>query len=67
MPIQGLLWNECSARWTRVHNKELGGYPAGQIVGSIDKIRPARDMVLDMVQGWIDTAETFSGQLENAR
>ncbi len=67
MPIQGLLWNECAARWTRVHSRELGGYPAGQILGSIDKVRPARDMMLDMVNGWIDTAEMFSTQLENAR
>lgn len=66
MPIQGLLWSECSARWTRVHNKELGGYPAGQILGSIDKVRPAKDMVLDMVQGWIETAETFARQLDRA-
>jgi NAD(P)H-dependent flavin oxidoreductase YrpB (nitropropane dioxygenase family) len=67
MPIQGLLWSECSARWTRVHSKELGGYPAGQILGSLDKVRPARDMVFDMVQGWIEAAETFGTQLDSAR
>ncbi len=67
MPIQGLLFGEYAARWTRVHSKEFGGHPAGQILGSIDKVRPASDMVLDMVQGWIDTAETFSSQLESAQ
>ena len=67
MPIQGLLWSECSARWTRVHNKELGGYPEGQIVGSIEKVRPAKDMLFDMVQGWIDAAEMFGSQLEKAQ
>jgi NAD(P)H-dependent flavin oxidoreductase YrpB (nitropropane dioxygenase family) len=66
MPIQGLLWSECSARWTRVHNKELGGYPAGQIIGSLDRVRPAKDLVMEMVQGWIETAETFSTQLAAA-
>jgi NAD(P)H-dependent flavin oxidoreductase YrpB (nitropropane dioxygenase family) len=67
MPIQGLLFGEYAARWSRVHAKEFGGHPAGQIIGSIDKVRPARDMVLDMVQGWIETAETFSSQLDEAR
>ncbi len=67
MPIQGLLWSEYSSRWGRVHSKELGGYPAGQIIGSMDKVRPAKDMVLDMVQGWIDVAETFGTQLDAAR
>ena len=66
MPIQGLLFGEYSRRWSRVHSKEYGGHPAGQIIGSIDKVRPARDMVLDMVQGWIDTVERFDKQLEAA-
>ena len=67
MPIQGLLFGEYSRRWSRVHSKEYGGHPAGQIIGSIDKVRPARDMVLDMVQGWIDTVERFDAQLEAAQ
>ena len=66
MPIQGLLFGEYAVRWGRVHSKEFAGHPAGQILGSIDRVRPARDMVLDMVQGWIEVAETFSSQLEQA-
>jgi NAD(P)H-dependent flavin oxidoreductase YrpB (nitropropane dioxygenase family) len=66
MPIQGLLFGEYSRRWSRVHSKEFGGHPAGQIIGSIGKVRPARDMVMDMVQGWIETAEMFAAQLEQA-
>ncbi len=67
MPIQGLLFGECARRWTRVHNKALGGHPAGQILGSIEKVRPARDMVLEMVEGWIEVAEGFAAQLEAVR
>ena len=66
MPIQGLLYGEYAVRWGRVHHKDFAGSPAGQIIGSIDKVRPARDMVLDMVEGWIETAETFSTQLADA-
>jgi hypothetical protein len=37
----------------------------GQIVGSIDRVRPARQVVLDMVQQWIDTVESL-GRLVDA-
>ena len=67
MPIQGLLYGEYAVRWGRVHAKDFAGSPAGQVIGSIDKVRPARDMVLDMVEGWIETAETFASLLDSAR
>jgi NAD(P)H-dependent flavin oxidoreductase YrpB (nitropropane dioxygenase family) len=37
-----------------VHSKDFGGNPAGQIIGSIDKVKPARQVVLDLVERWID-------------
>ena len=55
MPLQGILYAEAASRFTRVHTKEFGGSPAGQILGSVDKVKPARQVVLDMVEGWIDT------------
>ncbi len=61
MPLQGLLYGEAAARFTRVHSKEFGGTPIGQIVGSIDRVRPARDVVLEMVEGWIETMERLEG------
>jgi NAD(P)H-dependent flavin oxidoreductase YrpB (nitropropane dioxygenase family) len=64
MPIQGLLFGEYARRWGRVHDKNFAGHPAGQIIGSIGKVRPARDMVMDMVEGWIETVEIFKSQLE---
>ena len=66
MPIQGLLFGEYAARWGRVHSKPFAGHPAGQIIGSIDKVRPAKDMVLDMVNGWVETAEMFATHLAAA-
>ena len=67
MPIQGLLFGEYAARWGRVQSKPFAGHPAGQIIGSIDKVRPAKDMVLDMVNGWVETAEMFASHLEAAK
>ena len=63
MPLQGLLFGEAAARFTRAHTKAFAGHPAGQIVGSIDKVRPAKDLVLDMVSGWIETTEKLQGLL----
>ncbi len=63
MPLQGLLYGEAAARFSRVHSKDFAGHPAGQIIGSIDKVRPAKDMVRDMVEGWIETTEKLHGFL----
>jgi NAD(P)H-dependent flavin oxidoreductase YrpB (nitropropane dioxygenase family) len=61
MPLQGLLYGEAAARFTRVHAKDFAGSPVGQIVGSLDKVRPARDIVLDMVDGWIEATQRLHG------
>ncbi|HXY28552.1 MAG TPA: nitronate monooxygenase family protein [Acidimicrobiales bacterium] len=55
MPLQGILYAEAASRFSRVHAKEFGGSPAGQIIGSLEQVKPARQVVLDMVDGWIDT------------
>lgn len=57
MPLQGLLLGEAAARFTWVHSREFSGTPVGQIVGSIDRVRPAKDVVSDMVDGWIDATK----------
>ena len=63
MPLQGLLYAEAAARFTRAHSKDFGGSPAGQIVGSIDTVRPAKQVVREMVEGWIDTMERMNALL----
>jgi NAD(P)H-dependent flavin oxidoreductase YrpB (nitropropane dioxygenase family) len=66
MPLQGLLFGEAAARFSRVHSKEFGGTPVGQIVGSIDRVRPAKDVVTDMVEGFIETMERMDGLVAGA-
>ena len=63
MPLQGLLYGEAAARFSRVHSKDFAGHPAGQIIGSIDRVRPAKDVVREMVEGWIETTEKLNGLL----
>jgi len=65
-PLQGLLYGEAAERFTRVHSKDFAGHPAGQIVGSIDRVRPAKDVVLDMVEGWIDTTNRLQSLMADS-
>ena len=46
-----------------MHSRDFAGHPAGQIIGSMDKVRSAKDMVRDMIEGWIETTEKLSGLL----
>jgi NAD(P)H-dependent flavin oxidoreductase YrpB (nitropropane dioxygenase family) len=64
MPLQGLLYGEAAARFTRVHSKAFGGHPGGQILGRIDRVRPAKEVVLDMVEEWIAATERLHSLLE---
>jgi NAD(P)H-dependent flavin oxidoreductase YrpB (nitropropane dioxygenase family) len=66
MPLQGLLYGEAAERFTRVHSKEFGGHPAGQIIGSLDRVRPAKDMVADMVEQWIEATTRLQDLMAQA-
>jgi NAD(P)H-dependent flavin oxidoreductase YrpB (nitropropane dioxygenase family) len=60
MPLQGLLFGEAAQRWGRVHSRDFAGSPAGQVLGSVDRVRPAKDVVREMVEQWIDTTERLN-------
>ena len=60
MPLQGILHQEAARRFMRVNNKELTGFPVGQIVGRLNDVRPARDVIFDMVEEWISTTERLN-------
>jgi NAD(P)H-dependent flavin oxidoreductase YrpB (nitropropane dioxygenase family) len=64
MPLQGILYAEAARRFSRVHSKDFAGHPAGQILGSVDRVRPARDIVIEMVQQWIETTERLHQLME---
>ena len=44
--------------------RELATYFVGQVVGSLDRVRPARSVVLDMVEEFIDTIGRLDGLVE---
>jgi NAD(P)H-dependent flavin oxidoreductase YrpB (nitropropane dioxygenase family) len=63
MPLQGIVYSEAQRRIVRSQARDLIGFPVGQIVGSMDRVRPARDVIFDLVEGWIETTQRLSGLL----
>jgi NAD(P)H-dependent flavin oxidoreductase YrpB (nitropropane dioxygenase family) len=65
MPLQGILHQEAGRRTQRVGTRELIGFPVGQIVGRLNKVRPTKDVVREMVEEWIDTTERMASILSD--
>jgi NAD(P)H-dependent flavin oxidoreductase YrpB (nitropropane dioxygenase family) len=65
MPLQGILYGEMARRVTRAHNRELSGFPVGQIVGRMNKIRPTHEVVFEIIEEWIATTEKLSAMLDS--
>jgi NAD(P)H-dependent flavin oxidoreductase YrpB (nitropropane dioxygenase family) len=57
MPLQGIVFSEAARRVTRSQNRDLTGFPVGQIVGSMNSVRPVRDVIFDMVEEWVETTQ----------
>ena len=63
MPLQGIIYARAAHRVSRVRNKELSAAPVGQIVGRMNTVRPARDVVYDIVEEWIDTNQKIAASV----
>jgi NAD(P)H-dependent flavin oxidoreductase YrpB (nitropropane dioxygenase family) len=72
MPLQSALVAEAQLRISRSAATEgsganqLANYFVGQIVGAMNQVRPARQVVFDMVEEYIESAERVAHQLEEA-
>jgi NAD(P)H-dependent flavin oxidoreductase YrpB (nitropropane dioxygenase family) len=70
MPLQTALVNDPlvlinqAARHEGAQARELATYFVGQVVGSLDRVRPTRSVVLDMVEEFIDTIGRLEGLVE---
>lgn len=70
MPLQTALVTESQVRINQAaaHGgskaRELATYFVGQVVGSLDRVRPTRSVVLDMVEEFIDTVGRLEGLVE---
>jgi NAD(P)H-dependent flavin oxidoreductase YrpB (nitropropane dioxygenase family) len=65
MPLQGIVHQEAARRFMRANNKELTGFPVGQIVGRLNEVRPTRDVVYEMVEEWIETTQKLARYLDD--
>ena len=72
MPLQSALVGEAQARIGRTATKKgtganaLANYFVGQVVGQLDKVKPARQVVLEMVEEYAEVVQLFAGQAEEA-
>ena len=57
MPLQYLATAEAQRRIGRSNNREFVGIPVGQIVGSMNEVRPVKDVIFQMVEEFIEASE----------
>jgi NAD(P)H-dependent flavin oxidoreductase YrpB (nitropropane dioxygenase family) len=66
MPLQGILFGEMARRVSRAHNRELAGFPVGQIVGRMNRVRPTQEVMFEIVEEWISTTERLAALLDDS-
>jgi NAD(P)H-dependent flavin oxidoreductase YrpB (nitropropane dioxygenase family) len=72
MPLQGALVGEAQLRIARSSHHEgtgahqLANYFVGQVVGRMNEVRPARQVVLDMMTEYADVVARFAEEAESA-
>ena len=57
MPLQFLLYSYANRRIARSDRTELIGMPVGQIVSRMNQVRTSKEVVLDLVDGYLDTLD----------
>ena len=68
MPLQSALVAEAQTRIARAATKpgsganQLANYFVGQVVGRMDRVKPARQVVLDMVTEYADVVSRFAAE-----
>jgi NAD(P)H-dependent flavin oxidoreductase YrpB (nitropropane dioxygenase family) len=73
MPIQPLLIGEANARINRSAgtagsgSEQLATYFVGQIVGTMNTVKPTRRVVLEMIDEFIDAVHRLDGLLEDEK
>ncbi len=66
MPLQFILNSKAMRRIQRSGNRELAGMPVGQIVSRMNKVRPSKDVIYDMVEEYIETMSRLGSTLPTA-
>ncbi|MGI8328881.1 NAD(P)H-dependent flavin oxidoreductase [Actinomadura scrupuli] len=64
MPMQFMLISDALGRISRSGDGELVTFPVGQIVGSMNHVKPASKVILDMIEEYIDAIERLNAVTE---
>jgi NAD(P)H-dependent flavin oxidoreductase YrpB (nitropropane dioxygenase family) len=64
MPLQFILNNYAMRRIQRSANRELTGMPVGQVVSRMNSIRPAKDVIYEMVDEYIETMSRLNSTFQ---
>jgi NAD(P)H-dependent flavin oxidoreductase YrpB (nitropropane dioxygenase family) len=71
MPLHGMLIADAQARMRRSAARPGSGaerlinYFVGQVVGQMDKVKPAKQVVYDMVEEYIETTQKLAATLDS--
>lgn len=57
MPLQFMLVSEALARIQRAQAAELMGMPVGEIVGSMNDVKPVRDVIFRLVEEYVEAVD----------
>ena len=60
MPLQFMLVADAYNRISRAQNRELTGMAVGEIVGTMRQVRPARDVIFELVSEYVEAAERIA-------
>jgi len=64
MPLQFILNSYASAKMGQNPPKELVGMPVGQIVSRMNQVRSTKQVVVDMVEEYVDVTQRLTADLE---
>ena len=64
MPLQFILNNYALRRIQRSGNRELTGMPVGQVVSRMNKVRPSKDVIFDMIEEYIDATSRLNATVD---
>ena len=64
MPLQYMLISDAQRRINKYQVKELTTMPVGQIVGRMNKVRPVRDVMFDLVDEFVEASQKLEKLVE---
>jgi NAD(P)H-dependent flavin oxidoreductase YrpB (nitropropane dioxygenase family) len=64
MPLQFILNSYASQKMGQTPPRELVGMPVGQIVSRMNQVRTTKQVVVDMVQEYVDVTQQLTSDLE---